>query len=87
MYTLATVIYVTVKLILRVYWYLLFARGILSWFPVRGNAVTDLVFVATEFVLAPVRALLERFMGRVTFPIDLSFTVVFILITILLNVF
>ena len=87
MFTLAAVIYVTVKLILRAYYYLLFARAIISWIPVRSNKITDFIYGATEIILAPVRDMLDRFMGRTAMPIDLSFTVVFILITILLNVF
>lgn len=81
-----TVIYLTVKLILRAYYYLLFARAILSWLPIDGNALTDFVYGVTEVILSPVRSLLDKFMGRSAFPIDLSFTVVFIVITILLNV-
>ena len=86
MTVIAAVVYVTVKLILRVYYYLLFARAILSFLPVDAGRVADFIYGVTEFILAPVRNLLERFFGRSALPIDVSFTVVFITITILLNV-
>lgn len=86
MNTLTQIVYVTVKLILEAYYYLLFARAILSWLPIDGGKITRFIYGVTELVLAPVRSLLERFTGRMALPIDLSFTVVFILITILLNI-
>ena len=82
-----SVLYVTVKLILRAYYYLLFARTLLSWLPIDAGRISDFIYGVTEVILAPVRRLLDRFMGRSALPIDLSFAVVFILITILLNVF
>lgn len=80
------VIYLTFKLILRAYYYLLFARAIMSWLPMGENGITDFIYGVTEIIIKPVRNILDKYMGRSAFPIDMSFTVVFIIITILLYV-
>ena len=76
----------TLRWVLQVYYYLLFARAILSFLHVGENALTDFVYGSTELLLAPVRKITDRFMGGSAFPLDLSYLVVLVLITILLNI-
>ncbi len=77
----------SVRLILSV-WYLLFIiSAVLSWLPDIDNAFTDFVFSVTEPVLAPIRDLFDRLGVSSALPIDLSFLVVMILLSIVLNLF
>lgn len=77
----------SVRLILSV-WYLLFIiNAVLSWLPDIDNAFTDFVFSVTEPVLAPIRDLFDRLGVSSALPIDLSFLVVMILLSIVLNLF
>ncbi len=69
------------KSFIRVYLIVLFARAILSWFPVSGGVLAQVqrvLFDLTEPVLAPVR--------RVIPPagmFDLSFMVVFLVLLLI----
>ena len=77
----------SVRLILSA-WYLLFIiSAVLSWLPDIDNAFTDFVFSVTEPVLAPIRDLFDRLGVSSVLPIDLSFLVVMILLSIVLNLF
>ena len=77
----------SVRLILSA-WYLLFIiSAVLSWLPDIDNAFTDFVFSVTEPVLAPIRDLFDRLGVTSALPIDLSFLVVMILLSIVLNLF
>lgn len=77
----------SVRLILSA-WYLLFIiSAVLSWLPDMDNAFTDFVFSVTEPVLAPIRDLFDRLGVSSALPIDLSFLVVMILLSIVLNLF
>ena len=77
----------SVRLILSA-WYLLFIiSAVLSSLPDIDNAFTDFVFSVTEPVLAPIRDLFDRLGVSSALPIDLSFLVVMILLSIVLNLF
>ena len=77
----------SVRLILSA-WYLLFIiSAVLLWLPDIDNAFTDFVFSVTEPVLAPIRDLFDRLGVSSALPIDLSFLVVMILLSIVLNLF
>lgn len=77
----------SVRLILSA-WYLLFIiSAVLSWLPDIDNAFKDFVFSVTEPVLAPIRDLFDRLGVSSALPIDLSFLVVMILLSIVLNLF
>ena len=77
----------SVRLILSA-WYLLFIiSAVLSWLPDIDNAFTDFVFSVTEPVLATIRDLFDRLGVSSALPIDLSFLVVMILLSIVLNLF
>ena len=56
--------------IFSVYEMLIFARCILSFFPVY-NKLTQWVYMATEPVLAPCRKLIDRFLN-LNIPVDFS---------------
>ncbi len=62
-------------------------RAVLSWFPIDDNN-KFLIFVesVTEPIIYPIRALLERFDFFATFPIDLSFLIAFILLSVISSV-
>ena len=63
---------------------LMFIRAILSWLPMlEGNSLTEFIYQVTEVVIYPVRCVLERFEALAALPLDLSFFVTFILLSIL----
>ena len=63
---------------------LMFIRAILSWLPMlEGNSLTEFVYQVTEVVIYPVRCVLERIEALAALPLDLSFFVTFILLSIL----
>ena len=58
-------------------------RAVMSWFPMSDNIVSDIAYTITEPVVIPVRNLLDRFESVRNFPIDLSFFVTFMIISLL----
>ena len=77
----------SVRLILSAWYVLFIISAVLSWLPDIDNAFTDFVFSVTEPVLAPIRDLFDRLGVSSALPIDLSFLVVMILLSIVLNLF
>ena len=61
----------------------LFVRAILSWFPGQGGTLERFIYACTEPLLMPVRKLFDLFDIRPNLPIDLSFTVTFVLLVII----
>jgi len=62
----------------------MFVRAILSWvMPEEDSALLRFLYAVTEPVIFPVRALLDRVDFFRGFPIDLSFMITFILLSIL----
>ena len=62
---------------------MMFARAIISWvMPDGDNAFTNFIESVTEPVIIPVRMVLERFEFIRNMPIDISFFVAFMLITV-----
>ncbi len=57
-------------------------RAVTSWFPTvnRGSKFMQLIYVVTEFFIAPVRSLMWKIPAVRTFPLDLSFLVTYILL-------
>ena len=86
MYVAAGLILAAFRLILWVFYVLLLVRAIMSWIPGDMGALSDFVYGITEPVLAPVRSLLDRIGGSSFMPIDWSFLVVMIIITLLLRI-
>lgn len=73
-----------VSLLLGAIQLLMFVRALLSWFPIdEENPILQFVTAATEPFIIPVRALLERVEFIASSPIDISFFVTFILLSVL----
>ncbi len=60
------------------------ARAILSWFPLDGNRFTDFLFAITEPFIYPVRMLFDKLNWFTGLPIDISFLVTYLIISLLL---
>ena len=79
-------IYVVTKLVsvfLGAEQLLMMFRAVLSWLPVDEDSdISNFLFAMTEPVIYPVRMLLDRFEGLVEFPIDLSFIISFMLLSL-----
>ncbi|MGM9682349.1 MAG: YggT family protein, partial [Eubacteriales bacterium] len=58
-------------------------RAILSWFPMEDNKFTNFLYALTEPVIYPVRALFEKMNWFQNLPIDISFLVAYILISVI----
>ncbi len=62
----------------------MFARAILSWvMPDAENNLTRFLWTITEPVIYPVRVLLDKIPFLQEMPIDLSFIVTFLLLSII----
>ena len=59
-------------------------RAILSWFPMDGNRFTDFLYGITEPFIYPVRMLFEKLNWFQNLPIDVSFMVTYLLLTVLI---
>ena len=58
------------------------ARAVLSWFPVE-NRIVDFLYTVTEPFIYPVRILFERMNWFQNLPIDISFMVSYLLISLI----
>ena len=84
MIQIAYVLTTTVRLLLIALQLLMLGRAILSWLPLEEeNPVENFLFSLTEPVIAPVRALIDRFGWFEGLPIDMSFFITFILLSVL----
>ena len=62
------------------------ARALMSWIPsLRGSALDNILYQITEPIILPFRQLLSRIPGLQGFPVDLSFLVAYIALSILIN--
>ncbi len=82
-----SVIYVVVTVVsvfLSVEQILMLVRAVFSWIqPDEGNKIYMFLYYATEPLIAPVRALLERFDAVANMPFDVSFTVTWLLLFVI----
>lgn len=63
-------------------------RAILSWIPeLDGSKLGDFLYMITEPLIIPVRAVLERFSGVRNSPIDISFLVTCLLLLLVRELF
>ena len=84
MIQIAYVLTTTVRVLLIALQLLMLGRAILSWLPLEEeNPVENFLFSLTEPVIAPVRALIDRFGWFEGLPIDMSFFITFILLSVL----
>ncbi len=59
-------------------------RAILSWFPMDDNKFTDFLFGITEPFIYPVRLLFEKLNWFQNLPIDISFMVTYLLLSVII---
>ena len=84
MYQVLYVISTTVRYLIGVVQFLMFARAIISWLPIdEDNPIVNFLYAVTEPVILPVRAVIERFGWFEGMPIDMSFFITFLLLSIL----
>ncbi len=74
----------TVQTVLWALSLLMLLRALLSWFIVEdGNPLMSVLYAVTEPFIAPVRALCDRFGWFADSPMDIPFTLTFLIIVIL----
>lgn len=62
----------------------MFVRAIMSWIPgLDDNKFGDFLYALTEPVIAPVRALLSRIRFFNELPIDVSFLIAYLLLSLI----
>lgn len=62
----------------------MFIRAIMSWIPgLDDNKFGDFLYALTEPVIAPVRAVLFRFRFFSELPIDMSFLIAYLLLSLI----
>ena len=69
---------------------LMLVRAVMSWFPPsdgRGGPIRTFVYSLTEVFIMPVRALLDRFEWARRSPLDISFLITFLLLSLLSTLF
>ncbi len=59
-------------------------RAIMSWFPMEPNRFTDFLYGITEPFIYPVRMLFERMGWFQNLPIDISFMVTYLLLSLII---
>lgn len=74
----------TVVLILTALQLAMLVRAIMSWFPGDSNKFENFLYAITEPLIFPVRKLFERFNWFQGLPIDISFFVTYLLLSIAL---
>ena len=79
-YILAKVVFVLISA-LQLF---LFVRMIISWImPLESNALVNFVFFVTEPVLKPVRLIIDKIPALRDLPIDLSFLITYLLLSVI----
>lgn len=74
----------TVSLLIDVICLLMLIRAIFSWFPTENEGkIQRVIFLMTEPVIAPVRKILFRMGWFQGLPIDMSFMITYLLLTLL----
>ncbi len=59
-------------------------RAVLSWFPMDDNKFTDFLYGVTEPFIYPVRMLFEKLNWFQNLPIDISFMVSYLLLSVII---
>ncbi len=62
------------------------ARAILSWFPMQENKLTGFLYAVTEPFITPIRLLFYKLNWFQNLPIDLSFLVSYLIISMALMI-
>lgn len=80
----------TVVVLIDTLQFMMLIRAILSWFPPsdgRGGVIRNFVYAVTEVFIAPVRGFLDRYDWARRSPLDISFLVTFLLLSLLSTFF
>ncbi len=84
MYNLVYVITSLVSIFLSVLHILMLVRAIMSWLPIdEDSPIMNFIYAMTEPIIIPIRMLLEKSETVRSFPIDISFFIAFILLSVL----
>lgn len=84
MYQIYYIVSTTIRIIIAVLQFLMLGRAIVSWLPLdEDNPIITFLYAATEPVIMPVRAVLDRLGLFEGMPIDMSFFITFILLSVL----
>lgn len=82
MANLLAVIFGTLRLLIDVLQFMMFARAIVSWIPsLSDSSAGEFLFSVTEWLIMPVRSLFDRFGWNANTIIDLPFFATFILLS------
>lgn len=74
----------TVGLLLTAMQFLMMLRAIISWLPVDEDSnLVNFLYAMTEPLIIPIRSLLSHFDGINDLPIDISFFISFMLLSII----
>ena len=64
--------------------YIMFFTAIASWIPqLRGSRLTQTLYMLTEPIVSPFRQLLRRIPAMQTFPLDMSFLLAYLVLSML----
>ncbi len=84
MYTILYILTSTIRFVIVVIEFLMLGRAILSWIPMDDdNPIENFLYTVTEPVIMPVRAVIDYFGWFQSMPIDMSFFITFILLSII----
>jgi len=73
-----------VTIFISILQFLMMIRAIMSWLPVDEDShFFNFIMMVTEPVIVPVRMILDRFDSIRDLPIDLSFFIAFVLLSVL----
>ncbi|MBQ9113247.1 MAG: YggT family protein [Clostridia bacterium] len=75
-----------VVILLTAVQFAMLARAILSWFPIDSNKFIDFLYAVTEPFIQPVRVLFEKLNWFQSLPIDISFLVSYMLLSVILMI-
>ena len=76
----------TVIVLLMAVQFAMLARAILSWFPMNSSRIVDFLYSVTEPFIYPVRMLFEKMNWFTDLPIDMSFFVAYLLLSVITTV-
>ena len=62
----------------------MFIRAIMSWFPTNSNRFENFLYAITEPLIMPIRRLFERLNWFQGMPIDISFFVTYLALSLLI---
>jgi uncharacterized protein YggT (Ycf19 family) len=74
----------TVCVVLSVLQLAMLIRAIMSWFPTESNKFENFLYMITEPLIMPIRRLFEKLNWFQGLPVDISFFVTYLLLSLLI---